>query len=83
MKVEAISRHDERDYRDAFEIKINGDKVFSVWDGEPEDANLSRDFNDAYSVPSLMQRAYDAGVMGVEFTIETSDRGWDEEDDDE
>lgn len=81
MKVEAISR--EYEYRNAFEIKIDGEKVFSVWDGEPEDANLNRDFNDAYSIPGLMRRAFEAGKAGEEFTVESSDRGWDEEDDDE
>ena len=37
---------EDRDYRDAIEIFIDGKRVFSVGDGEPEDSNLGRDFSD-------------------------------------
>ena len=77
MKVEVIHRSDKEvencDYRDAMEIHIDGKRVFSVSDGEPEDASLSRDFNDAYSVPDLLQRAYEAGKNGEPFEMSTVD----------
>lgn len=60
---------ENRDYRAALEITINGKLAFSVADGEPEDSNLSRDFNDCYSIPTLMKRAYEAGKAGEEFNL--------------
>ena len=74
MKVSTISLTEEaverRDYRDMYVIEINDKKVFSVSDGEPEDSNLRRDFSDVYSIPELMQKAYDAGKRGEEITFE-------------
>ena len=73
MEVEVISLTEkaveERDYRNEIEIKINGVRVFRVNDGEPEDSNLSRDFNDCWNIPNLMKKAYQAGVIGNEMTI--------------
>ena len=74
MKVTTISLTEkaveERDYRDICAIEIDDKKVFRVSDGEPEDSNLSRDFSDVYSIPELMQKAYDAGKNGEEITFE-------------
>ena len=74
MKIEFINRSEKAsescDWRDAVEIKINSHTVFSVSDGEPEDSNLSRDFNGVYGIPKLMQMAYDAGVRGEPFELE-------------
>ena len=60
----------ERDYRNAMEISVDGKRVFSAWDGEPEDATLARDFNDCWSIPELMEQAYSAGVANDTFSIE-------------
>ena len=74
MKITTISLTEkaveERDYRDIYVIEIDDKKIFSVSDGEPEDSNLSRDFSDVYSIPELMQKAYDAGKRGEEITFE-------------
>jgi hypothetical protein len=43
----------------------------SFCDGEPEDANLNRDFNDCYKIIKLMKEAYEAGKNGEDFKIET------------
>ena len=59
----------EQDYRSAVEITIDGDVVFGVCDGEPEDSNLGRDFSDVFKIPSLLQMAYDAGKNGEGFSI--------------
>jgi len=59
----------ERDYRDAYEIYIDGDLVASFWDGEPEDANLARDFNDCYSIVDIMRHAYNVGKSGGTFEM--------------
>lgn len=74
MKVSSISLTEEaverRDYRDMYVIEINDKKVFSVSDGEPEDSNLSRDFNDVYEIPKLLKLAYLAGKNGEELTFD-------------
>jgi len=61
---------EKRDYRDMLEILIDGKSSFSVFDGEPEDANLLRDFNDCWVIPELMHVAFDAGKNGEDFVIE-------------
>ncbi len=43
--------------------------LLEFWDGEPEDANINRDFNDVYSITDLMKMAYDAGKNGEDFTV--------------
>ena len=60
---------EECDYRDALHIHINGERVFRVTDGEPEDSNMSRDFADVHNIGKLLALAHDAGVKGEEFTI--------------
>lgn len=71
MKVTLITLSDrlltERDYRQVLKVKINGKTEFHVSDGEPEDSNISRNFNDCYNVVDLMRKAYDAGKNGEEF----------------
>ena len=74
MKVIVTSLTNEelerRDYRDIMIIEIDGKKVFSVYDGEPEDSNLSRDFNDCWKIPTLIQMAHKAGADGEPLYIE-------------
>jgi len=72
-KSRAEADLDRYDYRDAYEIEIDGKTVFSVHDGEPEDNSLGRNFNDCYRITSLLKRAYEAGKNGEEFTIEATD----------
>ena len=62
---------EDRDYREVIEIFIDGKRVFSVGDGEPEDSNLCRDFNDCWKIPDLLKMAYEAGKKGEELIIET------------
>jgi hypothetical protein len=65
MKIEVMSLSDKgleyRDYKNILTILIDGVEWFSVMDGEPEDSNLSRDFNDCWNIPDLMKKAYEAG----------------------
>lgn len=49
------------DYRESFEVVINGESVFEVFDGEPEDNTLSRNFNDIYKLQSIIEKVYQAG----------------------
>tara|TARA_R110001599_G_C12062067_1_gene643264 strand:- start:441 stop:683 length:243 start_codon:yes stop_codon:yes gene_type:complete len=77
MNIELISRDEkaleEYDYRDFLEIKVNGNKVFRVRDGEPEDATLCRDFGDCWKIEGLMKAAFEAGKMGEEFNVTCSE----------
>ena len=77
FKVEIISLTEEgqerRDYGNALEIRFNGSRVFSVYDGEPEDSNLCRDFNDCWKIPDLIEKAYKAGLAGEELEITSSE----------
>jgi hypothetical protein len=61
---------ERRDYRDVLEIEVDGKRAFSVYDGEPEDATLARDFSDCWSIGGLMEDAHKAGVNGEPFSLE-------------
>jgi hypothetical protein len=72
-----INRSEEEvancDYRNAFQVQIDGKTFMHFSDGEPEDANLMRDFADIYSIGKLVQMAYDAGKNGEELEITEED----------
>ena len=74
MKVEIYSltkdEFERRDYCNALQIKINGKDEFEVYDGEPEDNNLSRNFSDCFSIEKLMELAYQAGINGEDYTVD-------------
>ena len=46
---------------------MNGSEVALFFDGEPEDANLSRNFNDCWGIIALMEQAWKAGKAGETF----------------
>lgn len=77
MKIEVLSLTDEaigeRDYCDIMQILINGKSVFAVWDGEPEDNNLARNFNGCYQVGELLKQAFEAGKNGEELEYITDE----------
>ena len=47
-------------------------------DGEPEDANLNRDFSDVYQIAEMIEYANQLGLDGVKIITETEDVNWDE-----
>ncbi len=59
------------DWQGTYAIKFDGKTVFSVVDGEPEDNNISRNFNDVYSIPTLLKQMYKLGKSGERVTIKT------------
>lgn len=76
MKVvvkEGISAH-EYTYgsQTSLDIEIDGKGVFSMYElcECPEDATFARDLADCNCIPSLLQKAYNAGKAGEEFSIE-------------
>lgn len=66
--------NDRNDWRQAYEIEAADDQgsrvALSFYDGEPEDANISRDFNDVLSIPDIIKLAHQAGVNGEVLNIE-------------
>ncbi|MEN8075690.1 hypothetical protein ABFP60_01940 [Clostridioides difficile] len=73
MNVEVITLFEyaveERDYRDALVIKVDNSKRMEFYDGEPEDATLSRNFSDCHRIVEAMEDAYNAGKNGEELEI--------------
>lgn len=61
---------DDYDYRDFFQVEVNGNVLLEVRDGEPEDNNLARNFSDIRSIETLLHLAYEAGKKNESFTIE-------------
>ena len=60
----------ENDYKDFYEIVVNGEVKISANDyGEPEDNTLGRDLNFVYNIVDLMKLAYEAGKRGEELEI--------------
>lgn len=59
---------EDNDYRCAYEIKTEK-HTLSFYDGEPEDANLNRDFNDIFSITDLLVEAHEAGKRGEDLTF--------------
>lgn len=56
-------------YRQMMSIWVDGYKEFRVRDGEPEDSNLGRDFNDCFLIADLMEMAHKAGLAGEKLNI--------------
>lgn len=74
MKVKIITSsekfREDHNYREFFIIEIEGKKGVLFLDGEPEDANMKRDFKDVWLIPDLLKSAYQAGKNGEDFSIE-------------
>ena len=61
---------ENRDYRSALKIEVNNKNTFEVYDGEPEDNSLGRNFSACWDIEKLMKMAYEAGESGEEYTVE-------------
>ena len=66
MNVKTIYT-DYEDYSQGMTIEIDDEKAFGVFDGEPEDNNLSRNFCDCSKIVDLMELAWQAGKNGEDF----------------
>lgn len=73
MKIEMLSLMEipmtDCGYQDRIEIRFDGKCLFSVHDGEPEDNNLSRNFNSCYGILDLLKKAYEVGKRGENLEI--------------
>lgn len=75
MKV-TVKKQDgtqQNDYRHAYSIDVDDKQVVFFMDGEPEDANLNRDFNDVYNIPVLIAQAHTAGLRGEQLTLDVEE----------
>jgi hypothetical protein len=72
MTITFLSAQDQ-DYRDAFAVLVDGEVLMEFMDGEAEDASLSRDYNDLYQIPDLVNKVIKAREVGytVELKYET------------
>lgn len=77
MEIKIVDRSPKEvancDYSDAREIYIDDVLVFSVHDGEPEDNNIGRNFNDIYRLEEIFKKIHTAGVAGRELTINSEE----------
>lgn len=68
MIVEILTRSEKDlekfDYRDRLQITLDGDTMFDVRDGEAEDNNLGRNFDDCSNIVNMMKLAHRSGVKG-------------------
>lgn len=68
----------EEQWRNALTITMDDKKTFHASDGEPEDANLGRDFADCWSIPDMLKAAFEAGERGETLTIENKQVSWED-----
>lgn len=77
MKIVVYDREDSHgEGRHYLTVEIDGETVFEVHDGEPEDNTLMRNFNDCFKLPDLLLRAFEAGKLGTSFDIERKEETW-------
>ena len=74
MKLTIKDFYDQNELRSALIIKAKAEtetsqKELSFMEGEPEDANLGRDFADVYNIEDLVKMAYEAGKNGESLSI--------------
>lgn len=70
MKIkQTIEDHDDG-CGSCIEIFIDGKRVFTVSDGEPEDNTLNRNFNDCYGILDLLRQVHEAGKRGETLEVE-------------
>ena len=59
------------DYRSFYQLDIESSTIrLKFFDGEPEDANLRRDFRDVYHIIDALRIAHAAGRRGEKIEIE-------------
>ena len=77
IKVVEKCATDTSDYRNALVITKNDKDILSFRDGEPEDSNLSRDFNGCYRIINLLEEFYKYGKEGKVVEFSSIEVEWD------
>lgn len=70
IKFGGYDGNEDNDYRSSFTVEVDGKKIISVRDDEPEDSNLGRSFSDVYNIPALLNMVITAMKNGEEVTLE-------------
>ena len=73
MKLLTEDFFKEDELRRAFKITVKtekDEKQLSFMEGEPEDANIGRDFADIVDIDNLVKMAYEAGKNGESLEID-------------
>ncbi len=78
MKIEQFTGFDESDGRGFLAITIDGKRVASFCDGEPEDNSLGRNFNDCFKLLTLLQKVHEAGKNFEPLEVKRTELSWDE-----
>ncbi|MGG1440870.1 hypothetical protein ABE354_02195 [Brevibacillus laterosporus] len=60
----------ERDFCDGYELRADGQLFISMYDGEWEDNNLSRNFSDVHKIEDVIKMAFEAGKNGEELSFD-------------
>ncbi|MBG9773027.1 hypothetical protein [Brevibacillus laterosporus] len=60
----------ERDFLDGYELRVDGHLMISMYDGEWEDNNLSRNFSDVHKIEDVIKLAFEAGKNGEELLFD-------------
>lgn len=68
MKVECIY-YTLDEMRNGIEIRVDDTTIIDIYDGEPEDNNLFRNFGDCYNIVELIKMVYSAGKRNVELQL--------------
>ena len=55
---------EDNDWKESYEILVDGKSVFSVSDGEPEDNALCRNFGDVYNLPEIFKKIHYSSMNG-------------------
>lgn len=74
MKLELFIESNDEGY-ESHTLYANGNEVYSaypMWEC-PEDATVERDLHSGHDIINLMEKAYEAGKNGEEFTIKYLD----------
>ena len=72
VKVITLSEKgfEDNEWQGWIKIVVDGERALSFSDGEPEDNNLGRNFNDVYNIAAMMRKAHASGRAGEEFSLE-------------
>lgn len=70
MKIKQEIEDHEDGTGSCITITIDGKRVFSACDGEPEDNNLCRNFNGCFNIVDMLKQAFEAGKRGETLEIE-------------
>lgn len=73
MESRSYNQLELREYNDRVRLSFDGQVVFEVQDGEPEDNYLHRNFNPVYILPELLKAVHAAGKRGEDLDIQIKD----------